>query len=139
MRIKLIKTLPNKTITLGYMYRYANEHKNKYLIIYKIDCKNRGARRIWIHIIKKNKVTTYGMNIIQVCEEDEFEIAINYYTLRGLIDVYKNNIIGELYKMDGTQIREYTVNKKISGKYEKQTFSYFESNRWFQKLSRTNL
>jgi len=86
-RLKLLNNSAGKTLTMGYKYRFVNE-RNKYMTIYKIDCKKQDKQVIWVHVIQKGKqMTLNNVGSIAICTGDDFEIAINYYTLRGLIDV----------------------------------------------------
>jgi len=77
-----------KTIEISYIYCFINDKKNMYRTQYKVDCVNK--RTVWIHRsenILTGRQYTYNMNIGQVSEGDIIEIAINYYTPRGLIDI----------------------------------------------------
>jgi len=90
LQFELLNPLENKTLTVGYTYKYTNDHTSRYASTYKIDCKSKGKNIQWIHKVINEygkSVLTYGQNIIPVCTGDIFEIAINYYTLRGLIDI----------------------------------------------------
>ncbi len=89
LQLELLPGLEGKTLTLGYTYSFANDKKNVYRTQYRIDCVAKGTRALWIHN-SENVVTgrkcTYTMNIMPVCTGDIAELAINYYTPRGLID-----------------------------------------------------
>eukprot|EP00826_Nyctotherus_ovalis_P046860 TRINITY_DN5332_c0_g3_i1.p1 TRINITY_DN5332_c0_g3~~TRINITY_DN5332_c0_g3_i1.p1 ORF type:complete len:427 (+),score=70.98 TRINITY_DN5332_c0_g3_i1:156-1436(+) len=90
LQFELLGSLGNKTLTVGYTCKYANDRGTRYGTTYKIDCKERGRISQWIHraVNEHGKsVLTYGQNIVPVRAGDVFEIAINYYTLRGLIDI----------------------------------------------------
>ena len=91
IQLELLNGIEGNTLTIGYTYRFSNEPNSTYVTKYKIDCKPRSSERtVWIHSMKKDKgctVTAYTANTIPVCAGDFFEISINYFTLRGLIDL----------------------------------------------------
>lgn len=90
LQFELLGSQGSKTLTVGYTCRYANDRSTRYGTTYKVDCKEKGRTAQWIHraVNEHGKsVLTYGQNVVPVRAGDGFEIAINYYTLRGLIDV----------------------------------------------------
>ena len=90
IQLELLPGLEGKTLTVAYTFCFVNDRRNRYMTQYKIDCKNAGARTLWVHRSYNNlskTATAYSVNIIPVCPSDIFEIAINYYTQRGLIDL----------------------------------------------------
>lgn len=87
IQLEVLKGL-GKTIEISYTYSFTNDSKNVYRTQYKVDCV-KGSRTLWIHRsenILTGRQCTYNMNIGQVAEGDVIEIAINYYTPRGLIN-----------------------------------------------------
>jgi hypothetical protein len=87
IQLEINKAL-GKTIEISYVYSFINDRKNMYRTQYKVDCVSK--RSIWLHRsenILTGRQYTYNMNIGQVSEGDIIEIAINYYTPRGLIDI----------------------------------------------------
>eukprot|EP00826_Nyctotherus_ovalis_P029919 TRINITY_DN2373_c0_g1_i3.p1 TRINITY_DN2373_c0_g1~~TRINITY_DN2373_c0_g1_i3.p1 ORF type:complete len:457 (-),score=101.79 TRINITY_DN2373_c0_g1_i3:189-1559(-) len=87
IRLQLLSNSPGKTLTIGYKYKFANE-RNTYMTTYKVDCRRKDQRTFWIHAHSKNsQITIHNIGSIPISSGDIFEIAINYYTLRGLIDV----------------------------------------------------
>lgn len=90
IQLELLPGSEGKTLTVAYTFCFINDKKNRYITQYKIDCKPKGNRTIWIHRshnILTRKSSAYSVNIVPVCTSDIFEIAINYYTQRGLIDL----------------------------------------------------
>ena len=90
LQFSLRTPIAGKTLTMGYMYKYNNEPSTNYINKYKIDCKVKGNRVLWMHKVfnESNKtLLSYSENVLSVCEGDIFEISVNYFTLRGLIDI----------------------------------------------------
>lgn len=87
IRLQLLSNSPGKTLTIGYKYKFASE-RNTYMTMYKVDCRKRDQRRFWIHAHSRNsQITIHNIGSVPISSGDVFEIAINYYTLRGLIDI----------------------------------------------------
>ena len=91
IQLELQKGFEGKTLGISYTYSFANDAKNTYYRTqYKLDCIPKANKVFWIHK-SENVITgrkfTYTMNIAQVCTGDVVEIAINYYTPRGLINI----------------------------------------------------
>lgn len=90
IQLEILKGYEGKTLTISYTYCFCNEKKNRYRTQYKFDCVAKGPRNLWIHKsenVLNGKQCTYTMNVMPVCTGDVVEIAANYYTPRGLIDV----------------------------------------------------
>lgn len=90
IQLELLPGLEGKSLTIAYTFRFVNDKKNRYMTQYKIDCKAKGTRTLWIyrtHNGLTKKSSAYSVNIVPVCISDVFEVAINYYTQRGLIDL----------------------------------------------------
>ena len=90
IQLELLPGCEMKTLTIGYTYCFSGEPHTRYATQYKIDCKpKRGHRTVWLYK-SRNKdsgdVSSHSVNIMPICIGDLFEIAINYYTPRGLID-----------------------------------------------------
>ena len=89
IQLEIMKGFVGKTIDISYTYSFINDNKNIYRTQYKIDCVPKEKRTMWIHRsenILTGREYTYTMNIAQASEGDILEIAINYYTPRGLIN-----------------------------------------------------
>ncbi len=90
IQLELLPGCEGRTLTLGYTYSFVNEEATVYMTQYKIDCKPRGKRMVWIDKVRDRRtgtVSAHSVNVVPVCVGDVFEIAVNYYTARGMIDV----------------------------------------------------
>ncbi len=90
IQLELLKGFEGQTLAMSYTYSFVNDRKNVYRTQYKLDCVAKGNRTIWMHNsenVLSGRKYTYSMNIVPICVGDLVEIAINYYTPRGLIDV----------------------------------------------------
>ena len=82
---ELLRKAVGTTLCVAYKYRYYSE-KTTYRVAFKTDAVKRGGRRVmWIHKDEENG-TTEAQAIVQNCEEDSMQFAVNLFSLRGMVD-----------------------------------------------------
>ena len=86
---EILPILKNYTVKLRYNYKY---HKANiaYTAEFKIDCTERKKRTIWCHRDEcryhgADKIRSYTQQIPSVCIGDNIELAINWFSLYGLL------------------------------------------------------
>ena len=90
LQLELLPGYEGKSLTVSYTYSFTSDRSTLYMTKYKIDCLPKGNRTMWVHNsenVLTGKKYTYTMNIMPICTGDIVEVAINYYTPRGLIEV----------------------------------------------------
>jgi len=121
IQLELLEGFEGKTLSISYTYSFINDKKKIYRTQYKIDCISKKNKAYWIHQAGNGvSECTYTMNIIPICTGDVVEIAINYYTARGLID--SSSIVWQPIEIEKTisngqsVLREEGANKGLASK-----------------------
>jgi len=87
-----IETTVGKTLLIGFTYQFYNEKKYTYKCEYMFDSTKKGTTCMWIHknecdLNSEDSIKANTQPVVPVCEGDNIEIAIPFYSLRGLIDL----------------------------------------------------
>jgi hypothetical protein len=91
-RVLLAEILPilkNFTVKLRYNYKY-HRSDMMYTAEFKIDCVELGKRTVWCHRDESrfhgaDQIRAYSQQIPTVCVGDSIELALNWFSLYGLI------------------------------------------------------
>eukprot|EP01022_Parablepharisma_sp_SALTPOND_P000968 TRINITY_DN105358_c0_g1_i1.p1 TRINITY_DN105358_c0_g1~~TRINITY_DN105358_c0_g1_i1.p1 ORF type:complete len:572 (-),score=29.68 TRINITY_DN105358_c0_g1_i1:2048-3706(-) len=93
LKCENLPTTLGRTFVISFTYCYAGKPKEKYKATYKFDSVTRKNKVLWIY---KNECFFHGaqeddrastQGIVPIAVGDNLEFAINYYSLRGLIDI----------------------------------------------------
>eukprot|EP00826_Nyctotherus_ovalis_P064161 TRINITY_DN9406_c0_g4_i2.p1 TRINITY_DN9406_c0_g4~~TRINITY_DN9406_c0_g4_i2.p1 ORF type:complete len:500 (+),score=126.68 TRINITY_DN9406_c0_g4_i2:77-1576(+) len=130
IQLELLKGFEGKTLCISYTYCFMSDRRNIYRTQYKIDCIAKRNKTYWIHQAEnaaaKSKCA-YTMNIVPICTGDVVEIAINYYTARGLID--PSSISWQAIEIEKTLHSEYNFLKPAAPNKESSTKHQVDLNR----------
>eukprot|EP01022_Parablepharisma_sp_SALTPOND_P015578 TRINITY_DN2214_c1_g2_i1.p1 TRINITY_DN2214_c1_g2~~TRINITY_DN2214_c1_g2_i1.p1 ORF type:complete len:541 (-),score=50.54 TRINITY_DN2214_c1_g2_i1:2226-3848(-) len=128
IRFEPLETTKGKTVTLEYSFKYTNDPKNTYKVTFIFDSLKHKPRVVWAHLnectvisylltIRKQfhgeeETRANTQMIMPICLGDNAEIAVNYYSLRGVVDVESIEWLPiKLSKTPGTGIWNYNLDK----------------------------